>query len=71
LFQITKLSNIGGMNIRDATWRVMQRYILVSFVYMFLDVAVFNILMLYSVPNYKVVLMKVTLKQECWCQTWH
>ena len=57
------------MNIRDATWRVMQRYILVSFVYMFLDVAVFNILMLYSVHNYKVVLMKVTLKQECWCQT--
>jgi len=45
MFQIVKLSKIGGMNIRDAdaTRRVMQRYTLVSIIilvnhmYVFLD----------------------------------
>ena len=45
MFQIVKLSKIGGMNIRDAdaTRRIMQRYtfvsiiILVNHMYVFLD----------------------------------
>ena len=66
MFQIAKLSNIGGTNIRVATRRVTQSewvsiIILVIIMYVFLDVAIFKMyhLILFSCSNYMVILLIV------------
>ena len=48
----------------------ISEHILVSLVYVFLDVALFKMyyFIIYSCSNYMVSLLIVTLTQQCWCQ---
>ena len=57
MFQIVKLSKIGGMNIRDAdaTRRIMQRYTLVSIIILVSHMYVFLDLLLLIVAQHSVV----------------
>ena len=61
MFQIVKLSKIGGMNIReaDATRRVMQRYTLVSIIILVNHMYVFLDLLLLIVAQHSVIVTYV------------
>ena len=73
MFQIVKLSKIGGMNIReaDATRRVMQRYTLVSIITLVNHMYVFLDLLLLIVAQHSVIATYVhaTTRLE-YCRAW-
>ena len=49
----------------------ISELILVSLMYVLLDVVLFKLyhLILYSCSNFMVILLIVTLREQCWCQT--